>query len=114
MENPNDLVVYEPSTSRSTDLVVSVAGKTSRIMTDQPDWIAEGFRTFQDEVLGKGWPDSPELRTLIEVAFYGGANWIMHVIGDEGYTLQVLERIARELEAQQESAKQRAGARKQQ
>ena len=66
-------------------------------------WIAEGWETFHQEVIGKGWPDSPALRLLIEVAFYGGANWLIHILEEEGTMPDVLlGRLSIELAAHSE------------
>lgn len=73
-------------------------------MSDQSQWIAAGWQTFQDEVLKKGWPDSPALRLLIEVAFFGGANWLIHILEDEGTTPDVLGRLTIELTKHQQHA----------
>jgi hypothetical protein len=75
-------------------------------MNDNPEWIAEGWRTFQDEVLRKGWPEDPKLRLLLEVAFFGGANWVMMVIGDEGAMPATFNRIEKELRAQGDRVKE--------
>jgi hypothetical protein len=66
-------------------------------MSDQSRWIVEGWETFQTEVLKRGWPEDDKLKLLLEVAFYGGANWLIHILEDEGTTLDVLGRLSIEL-----------------
>jgi len=58
--------------------------------------ISDGWQTFRDEVLRKGWPDDPVLETLVEVAFFGGAGWAMELTNDDpGARVRILTEIAR-------------------
>jgi hypothetical protein len=77
-------------------------------MSDQDEpWIAQGFRTMLEEVFRQGWPASSKLQTLVEVAFYGGAVWVMHILADEGISAETIERIDKELRAHNDSVRER-------
>lgn len=64
-------------------------------MTDEPGWLAEGWRVFQAEVTGKGWP--PKVAFMNELAFWGGAMFLMRVLDDEGPTPENLQKLRAEL-----------------
>lgn len=68
--------------------------------------IGEGLRTVREEILKQDWPDDPNLQLLIEVIFYAGVTWAMHVIDEEGSTPEVLAQINDEIRAH--AAKARA------
>ena len=79
--------------------------KAKRMTNDQSQWIAEGWRSFQDEVLIREWLDHPyakKLQLLLELSFYGGANWLIHILEEEGTTTDVIGRLTIELTAHQE------------
>lgn len=65
----------------------------------EPRWIEEGWRSFREEVLAKGWPESPELSLVLELAFFGGAEFTMTVLADKGATPETLAAIEAELAA---------------
>ena len=76
-------------------------------MTDKPEWIAEGWHAFREEVAAKHWPESPALHLLIELAFFGGANWIMMILDEEGIEPPVLDRIQKELRSHRDHVETR-------
>jgi hypothetical protein len=74
---------------------------------DEEPWIAQGFRVIKEEVFKQGWPENSKLWALVEVAFYGGATWIMHVLADEGVSPETIERIREELRAHSDEVRGR-------
>jgi regulator of replication initiation timing len=85
-----------PTTSELASQAVP-AGRTG-LLTERK-WIDEGFQAYRDEVLRKSWPMiDPTFRLLIELTFFGGANWIMDIIREEGTTPETLNRLMDELQ----------------
>jgi hypothetical protein len=64
---------------------------------DSPRWVEEGWKVFMAEVLAKNWPDVEEIRVLCEACFYGGANWVRAILGEEGFTREVYDKLSAEL-----------------
>jgi hypothetical protein len=69
--------------------------------------LSEGWKTFQEDVLDKGWPDTSALRTLVEVAFYGGAGWAMAIIQEASEDPKIINELVLEIEKHMENVMHR-------
>jgi hypothetical protein len=75
------------------------------MMVADSEWIEEGWRTFREEVLKKGWP--ADVVPVLELAFFGGAGYTLMILNDEGPTSATIDRLLREVAAHPQKARRR-------